>query len=102
MDVSTFTLVDDGFRARVRRLAPDVVFATEREREALGPLQTHWVVKRGKDGVRVDGVDHPAVAGDVVDTTGAGDALAAGYLVGGVQLGVETAARCCAKAGAMP
>ena len=102
VDVSTFTLVDDAFRERVRRLRPDIVFATEREREALGELDTVWAVKRGKDGVRVDGADHPAIAGIVVDTTGAGDAFAAGYLVDGVQLGLETAARCCAKAGAMP
>ena len=32
----------------------------------------------------MDGVDHPAHPADVVDPTGAGDALAAGYLVGGV------------------
>jgi sugar/nucleoside kinase (ribokinase family) len=38
----------------------------------------------------------------VVDTTGAGDALAAGYLVGGAELGLEAAARCCAQPGAMP
>ena len=102
IDVSTFTLVDDAFRARVRAIAPDVVFATEREQEALGDVDTHWVVKRGADGLRVDGADHPAVPGDVVDTTGAGDALAAGYLVGGAELGLEAAARCCAKPGAMP
>jgi sugar/nucleoside kinase (ribokinase family) len=102
VDVSTFTLVDDAFRARVAALAPDLVFATERERQALGGLETRWVVKRGKDGVHVDGVDHPAVAGSIVDTTGAGDAFAAGFLVGGAHLGLETAARCCAKTGAMP
>jgi sugar/nucleoside kinase (ribokinase family) len=38
----------------------------------------------------------------VVDTTGAGDALAAGFLVGGPEVGVATAARCCAKLGSMP
>jgi len=102
IDVSTFTLVDDAFRARVRTIAPDIVFATEREQAALGEVDTHWVVKRGADGLRVEGADHPALPGDVVDTTGAGDALAAGYLVGGVELGLEAAARCCAKPGAMP
>jgi sugar/nucleoside kinase (ribokinase family) len=60
------------------------------------------VVKRGARGISVDGMLYPAVATDVVDTTGAGDALAAGYLVGGPQLGLETAAQCCAKLGAMP
>jgi sugar/nucleoside kinase (ribokinase family) len=42
------------------------------------------------------------VAGEVVDATGAGDALAAGFLVGGPQLAVEAAARCVARLGAMP
>ena len=43
-----------------------------------------------------------ARAVSVVDTTGAGDALAAGFLVGGVELGAEAAARCVAQIGAMP
>jgi sugar/nucleoside kinase (ribokinase family) len=38
----------------------------------------------------------------VVDTTGAGDALAAGYLVGGVDLAMAAAARCIAHRGAQP
>ena len=37
-----------------------------------------------------------------VDSTGAGDAFAAGYLVGGVELGLAAAARAVAKMGAMP
>ena len=60
------------------------------------------MVKRGAEGVVVDGVEHAAVATDVVDTTGAGDAFAAGYLVGGTELGLEAAARCCARLGATP
>jgi sugar/nucleoside kinase (ribokinase family) len=59
-------------------------------------------VKRGRDGVVVDGRSFAALQTDVVDTTGAGDAFAAGYLVGSAHLGLETAARCCAKLGAMP
>jgi sugar/nucleoside kinase (ribokinase family) len=102
VDVSAWTLVDDGFRARVAAIAPDLVFATEREQEALGALDTRWVLKRGARGLTVDGVDHPAVDVEVVDATGAGDALAAGFLVGGAAVGVETAARCCAQMGAMP
>lgn len=101
-DVSTWTLVDDAFRARLRGLAPDLVFATEREREAVGGLDTRWVLKRGARGLTVDGVDHAALDVEVVDTTGAGDALAAGFLVGGAELGVATAARCCARVGSMP
>ena len=103
VDVSTWTLVDDAFRARVRRLEPQLVFANEREREAFGELDATWIVKRGAEGVVVDdGEPFPPAAGEVVDTTGAGDALAAGFLVGGARLGVETAARCCARLGAMP
>jgi len=102
LDVSTWTLVDDDVRRRVAALDPDLVFATEREQAALGALDTRWVVKRGARGVTVDGRDHAAVPVDVVDTTGAGDALAAGFLVGGADLAMATAARACARMGAMP
>lgn len=102
LDVSAWTLVDDAFRARVAALAPELVFATEREQAAVGSIATRWVLKRGARGLSVDGVDHPAVAVEVVDTTGAGDALAAGFHVGGPELGAATAARCCAQIGAMP
>jgi sugar/nucleoside kinase (ribokinase family) len=101
-DVSTWTLVDDSFRARLRSLAPDLVFATERERAAVGELETRWVVKRGAGGLSVDGRDYAAIDTTVVDTTGAGDALAAGFLVGGPSLGLTAAARCCSQLGAMP
>jgi sugar/nucleoside kinase (ribokinase family) len=102
VDVSAWTLVDDTFRGRIAALAPDLVFATEREQETVGALDTRWVLKRGPRGLTVDGADHPAVDVEVVDTTGAGDALAAGFLSGGAELGVATAARCCAQMGAMP
>jgi sugar/nucleoside kinase (ribokinase family) len=102
VDVSTWTLVDEAFRTRVREVDPDVVFATEAERAALGDLDTAWVLKRGARGLAAEGREYPAVSVDVVDTTGAGDALAAGYLVGGPELGLDAAARCCARMGAMP
>jgi sugar/nucleoside kinase (ribokinase family) len=102
VDVSTWTLVDDAFRARLRALAPDIAFATERERDAVAELATRWVVKRGARGLSVDGEEHEALETEVVDTTGAGDALAAGFLLGGPTLGLEAAARCCARMGAMP
>jgi sugar/nucleoside kinase (ribokinase family) len=102
VDISTWTLIDDRFRERVRAIAPDVVFATEAERDVVGPLDTRWVVKRGARGLDVDSRSYASVATDVVDTTGAGDALAAGYLIGGAELGLEAAARCCARLGAMP
>ena len=60
------------------------------------------VLKRGPRGISVDGRDLPARPAEVVDTTGAGDALAAGYLVGGADLGLEAAARCVSQLGAMP
>jgi sugar/nucleoside kinase (ribokinase family) len=102
VDLAAWTLIDGGFRARIEELAPDLVFATERERDELGELAGHWIVKRGPDGVLDGGNAFPARPTTLVDTTGAGDALAAGYLVGGVELGLEAAARCCAKLGAMP
>jgi sugar/nucleoside kinase (ribokinase family) len=102
IDVSTWTLVDEAFRTRVREMSPDLVFATEREREALGPADANWVLKRGANGLTVDGIEYAAVPTEVVDTTGAGDALAAGYLIGGPALGLEAAAKCCARMGAMP
>jgi ribokinase len=102
LDVSSSSLVDDRFRELARELAPDLTFATETEQAAVGALDTEWVLKRGARGLSAGGRDYPALPVDVVDTTGAGDALAAGFLVGGPELGVEAAARCCAQAGAMP
>lgn len=93
------------FRDVLDRLQPDVVFANEDEARILG-AHVHsaaWIEKRGAAGCSFDGDERPAlpVAG-VVDTTGAGDALAAGWLVGGPDLALEAAARCVQQAGAMP
>ncbi len=96
------------FREQLEALGPDVIFANEPEWEIVGAaygLAPTAVVKRGARGVLVLGderVELPPRAGDVVDATGAGDALAAGFLVGGPELAVEAAARCVAKLGAMP
>jgi sugar/nucleoside kinase (ribokinase family) len=94
---------------RLRQLEPDVVFATEVELDALGGAVPASVVvrKRGADGIVVEAdggaAELPATAVDeVVDATGAGDALAAGFLVGGPELGLAAAARCVAGLGAMP
>jgi ribokinase len=94
------------FRAQLESLSPDVVFGNESEWAEVGaPDRTH-VVKRGADGfdvVRGDDVQRcQARDVSVIDTTGAGDALAAGFLVGGPELAVEAAARCVAQVGAMP
>ncbi len=96
--------------ACLRALSPDVVFANEQERGAVEGLDlgasTTWVLKRGPAGCVVEQggrrVERPALPVEVADTTGAGDAFAAGYLVGGVDLALETAARCVAQLGTMP
>jgi ribokinase len=107
VDLASWAAVRDYGAERLlqvlRGLGPDVVFATEREREILGgAVPATWVLKRGPDGFAVSGTEWPAAAARAVDATGAGDALAAGFLVGGAKLAAETAARCVSKIGAMP
>jgi len=108
LDLSSWTVIRDygaaRLRQRVRRLAPDVVFATEAEWGALGGQSDNLslVLKRGAAGIVVDDVEHPALPAEPVDATGAGDALAAGFLLGGPELGLEAAARCVARLGSMP
>jgi sugar/nucleoside kinase (ribokinase family) len=87
--------------------SPSVVFGNEDEVRMVGDVEAGTVVvKRGARGVLVRTAagerEVPALEAKVVDTTGAGDALAAGFLVGGPELGVEAAARCVAQMGAMP
>jgi sugar/nucleoside kinase (ribokinase family) len=94
-------------RGVLAELSPDIVFANDAEAELVGSLDVETVVvKRGARGcvVRTGGGerDYPAHPAEVVDTTGAGDALAAGFLVGGPELGLEAAACCVAQLGAMP
>lgn len=96
------------FRDRLAQLQPDVVFATEAELDAVGADVDAPVVvrKRGARGIVVETArrasELAAQPAEVVDSTGAGDALAAGFLVGGPELGLAAAARCVAKLGAMP
>jgi ribokinase len=87
---------------RFVRIRPDVVFGNEAEHAELPVPSDGRVVKRGAAGATFDGRDFAPVPGDVVDTTGAGDALAAGYLVGGPELAMEAAARCVANLGTLP
>jgi ribokinase len=95
-------------RSSLDELRPDVVFATDDERaEAGGAVpDVTWVLKRGAAGAALEGdgrrTEFAALPVEVVDTTGAGDAFAAGYLVGGIELALETAARCVGQLGAMP
>ena len=105
VDLSSWTAIrGSGLRERLERLRPDVVFGNEQEWQALGdgvaaPVR---VVKRGARGFSVGDEDVPPAEGEVVDSTGAGDALVAGFLVGGPELARDAAARCVARLGAMP
>ncbi|HEY2239242.1 MAG TPA: PfkB family carbohydrate kinase [Streptosporangiaceae bacterium] len=91
------------FRDLAARLRPDVVFGTEAETDLVGPIPgAVTVVKLGARGVRTDGKVYPAWPAEPVDSTGAGDAFAAGYLVGGIELGLQAAARAVSTMGAMP
>jgi ribokinase len=84
--------------------APDAVFGNGAEAALLdGSLAVgRLIVKLGAGGARVGGTHFPALPTVAVDATGAGDAFAAGYLVGGVEVGLAAAARAVAKMGTMP
>jgi sugar/nucleoside kinase (ribokinase family) len=91
------------FTELIARLRPEVVFGNEAEAALVGDLPgVEVVVKLGPRGVRAAGTAFPARPTRPVDATGAGDAFAAGYLVGGIALGLEAAARAVATMGAMP
>ena len=108
MDLSSWSAIRDAgaerFRTDVTALAPDVVFANEEEAGVVGEIAGPvWVLKHGGEGCSFDGVERAALPVDeVVDTTGAGDALAAGFLVGGPDLALEAAARCVSRLGSLP
>ncbi len=109
VDLSSWSALQAAGAADVRdllgELGPDAVFANEDEEHALGgPLpNVTWILKRGVRGCCFDGLDRRIVPVEtVVDSTGAGDALAAGWIVGGPDLALESAARCVQLQGAMP
>ena len=112
------------FRELVVALRPAVTFANEREAELVGPLPFPSapapspsprpavavaaaggcvrVVKLGARGCLVDGRRYRGRPVEAVDSTGAGDAFAAGFLLGGPPLALQAAERCVATVGAMP
>jgi ribokinase len=110
VDLSAWTRIRShgaaAFRARLEALAPDVVFGNVAEWDEVGAVGATRLVKHGADGfdvVRGHALERgQARDASVVDSTGAGDALAAGFLVGGAELAAEAAARCVAQVGAMP
>lgn len=114
LDFSSASLIEAygalAFRDLVDRLDPALVFANQAEWNAAGftsgEVRFDVVLKQGAEGIRVIRAGRTrqlqALAGVVVDTTGAGDALAAGYLVGGERLALATAARCIGQSGAQP
>jgi len=109
IDLSSWSAIRDvgadRFRALVESLEPDVVFANEAEDEVFGGALhgVTWILKRGARGCCFDGEERAALAvPEVVDTTGAGDALAAGWIVGGPDLALEAAVRCVGRMGPMP
>jgi sugar/nucleoside kinase (ribokinase family) len=111
LDLSGTVALEQAGLNLVRDLIEDhpltVVFGNEAEIEMLGSVPAGAiVVKRGARGILVrthsETRELPALEANVVDTTGAGDALAAGFLVGGPELGLRAAARCVSRLGAMP
>ena len=105
--------VDPSSWALIRREAiprVDLVLANEREAEVLGH-RDDMVVKLGAAGARWGDVHVPAEPVEVVDTTGAGDAFAAGLLTArlsgadraaALKAGCAAAARAVSQVGARP
>jgi sugar/nucleoside kinase (ribokinase family) len=86
----------------------DLLFPNEREAELV---QGEMVIKLGARGARWDELEVPAEPVEVVDTTGAGDAFAAGFLSAwlhgadrreALEAGCRVAARVVAQVGARP
>jgi sugar/nucleoside kinase (ribokinase family) len=92
------------FGALLTAVRPDAIFGNGAEAALLAGVLVadQLIVKLGAGGVRVGGTQFPALPTVPVDATGAGDAFAAGYLLGGVELGLAAAARAVAKMGATP
>jgi sugar/nucleoside kinase (ribokinase family) len=107
VDLSSVSALREIGAAEVRRLLallrPEVILGNEPEAAlALPAAAATVIVKLGAGGVRINGLRHPARPARPADSTGAGDAFAAGFLLGGVDLGLDAAARAVSQLGAMP
>jgi len=110
VDLSSVSVLRDIGPAEVNRLLgvlrPEVILGNGPESALLtrGPAvqAATMIIKLGADGVRVNGTLWPARPARPADTTGAGDAFAAGFLLGGVSLGLDAAAQAVSQLGAMP
>jgi sugar/nucleoside kinase (ribokinase family) len=119
VDLSSVSVLREIGVPEVRRLlgllAPEVIFGNEPESALLAtasaaseagaaaqPAGRTVIVKLGARGVLVDGRHWPARPAQPADSTGAGDAFAAGFLLGGVEMGLDAAARAVSQLGAMP
>lgn len=109
VDLASWSAIRDSgpetFRDTVRGLEPDVVFANEDEERVVGRslVAALWILKHGPRGCSFGDDEREALpVPRVLDSTGAGDALAAGWIVGGPDLALEAAARCVQHIGAMP
>jgi ribokinase len=111
VDLSSVSVLREIGTAEVDRLLglvkPEVIFGNERESALL--TREGWnggarivIEKLGPAGVRVNGKLWQAHPAEPADSTGAGDAFAAGFLLGGVDLGLKAAARAVSHLGAMP
>ena len=105
VDPSSWALIREGEIPPVDLLLPN-----EREAEVLGD-QGEMVVKLGPQGARWGDLHVPAEAVAVVDTTGAGDAFAAGLLAArlngaekraALEAGCAAAGRVVSQVGARP
>ena len=105
VDLSTWSAIRDagvdGLPGGVAALAPDVVFANEDEERVVGGMlpDVTWILKRGPAGVCSTGTSAWRAGRARRGHDGGGDALAAGWIVGGPDLALEAAARCVAADG---
>jgi ribokinase len=111
VDLSSVSVLREIGPAEVDRLLglirPEVILGNEPEsallaREDMNGGARIVIEKLGPAGVRVNGKLWRARPAEPADSTGAGDAFAAGFLLGGVDLGLDAAARAVSHLGAMP